>query len=162
MPTEVHRRVQIAGLSTLMVDSFTMIDRALMSAMAERWHPETSSFHMPFGEMIITIDDVNCLLHLSVRGSFFILPVMDVDIAISYLQLLLGCSQAEATAEVVHMRGAHVRLAWLEDVYDAWVAAGQWDYAARAFILLLLGSTLVADKSQVYVDVKYPELVRDL
>ncbi|MCI67462.1 serine/threonine-protein phosphatase 7 long form-like protein, partial [Trifolium medium] len=33
--------------------------------------PETSSFHMSFGEMTITLDDVACLFHLPVRGHFY-------------------------------------------------------------------------------------------
>ena len=29
-----------------------------MSAFVERWHKETSSFHLPVGEVTITLDDV--------------------------------------------------------------------------------------------------------
>jgi hypothetical protein len=28
----------------------------------ERWHEKTSSFHMLAGEIIVTLDDVSCLL----------------------------------------------------------------------------------------------------
>ncbi|CAK8536571.1 unnamed protein product [Lathyrus sativus] len=51
--------------------SLTKIDTDLVSAFAERWHLETSSFHMPFGEMTITLDDVSCLLHLPIREVFW-------------------------------------------------------------------------------------------
>ena len=74
---------------------------------------------MLFGEMTITLDDVSAIFHLPIRGSFFLPPVMDVDIVISYLQQLMGCTQAEACLEVHHMRGAHMSLAWLEELYDA-------------------------------------------
>src|SRR5207249_3102661 len=37
----------------------------------ERWHPETSSFHMPFEEITVTLDDVFCLLHIPVNGRMF-------------------------------------------------------------------------------------------
>ena len=36
--------------------------------MAERWHQETISFHLPVGEMTITLDDVACLLGIPVAG----------------------------------------------------------------------------------------------
>jgi len=40
----------------------------LCFAFAKRWHTETSSFHLPFGEMIVILDDVSCLLHLPING----------------------------------------------------------------------------------------------
>jgi len=36
--------------------------------MSERWHEETSSFHLPVGEMTITLDDVVCLLGIPING----------------------------------------------------------------------------------------------
>ena len=45
--------------------------RHLLSTFVERWHPETSSFHLPFGEMTVTLDDVDALFHLPIAGTFF-------------------------------------------------------------------------------------------
>ncbi|XP_028201914.1 protein MAINTENANCE OF MERISTEMS-like [Glycine soja] len=42
-------------------------NRGLLSSFVERWHRETSSFHLPMGEVTITLDDVSSLLHLPVR-----------------------------------------------------------------------------------------------
>ncbi|GAU30353.1 hypothetical protein TSUD_57640 [Trifolium subterraneum] len=60
--------LRIASLGTKLTG---WVDPQLLSAFTERWHPETSSFHMPFGEMTITLDDVACLLHIPVRGIFY-------------------------------------------------------------------------------------------
>nr|XP_004500432.1 protein MAINTENANCE OF MERISTEMS-like [Cicer arietinum] len=57
--------------------SLKMIDNNLISAFVERLYSETSSFHMPFGEMTITLDDVVNLLGLPIRGEFYSPP--DVD-----------------------------------------------------------------------------------
>ena len=48
--------------------SFRRVNRALISAFVERWHPETNTFHMPFGEMTITIHDVTQILGISCVG----------------------------------------------------------------------------------------------
>nr|XP_004516929.1 protein MAIN-LIKE 1-like [Cicer arietinum] len=53
------------------------IGNNLISAFVERWHSNASSFHMPFGEMTITLDDVVNLLGLPIRGEFYSPP--DVD-----------------------------------------------------------------------------------
>jgi len=56
------------GLSPLIACSVDTGDRGLLSAFVERLHRETSSFHLPVGELTITLDDVSSLLHLPVIG----------------------------------------------------------------------------------------------
>ena len=40
------------------------VDRALLSALVDRWRPETHTFHLPVGEMAVTLQDVSLLLGL--------------------------------------------------------------------------------------------------
>lgn len=60
--------------------------------------------------MIITLDDVSCLLHLPITGALFSQPVMDAKIACIYLEELLGVSPNDAFCEISAMRGVHVRM----------------------------------------------------
>ncbi|CAK8566493.1 unnamed protein product [Lathyrus sativus] len=89
LPREMEGWIFRSGLASLERTSLTKIDTNLVSAFAKRWHLETSSFHMMFGEMTITLDDVSCLLHLPIRGVFWspqdISEALVVEWAVDYL-----------------------------------------------------------------------------
>jgi len=44
------------------------IDKGLITALVERWRPETNTFHLPVGECTVTLEDVSCLWGLAVNG----------------------------------------------------------------------------------------------
>jgi hypothetical protein len=44
------------------------LDRSLLAALADRWCPETHTFHLPCGEMAPTLQDVSYLLMLPIAG----------------------------------------------------------------------------------------------
>ncbi|KAK2403259.1 hypothetical protein QL285_052713 [Trifolium repens] len=62
--------VEATGLRPLVKTNFSVLDYGLIWSFAERWHPETSTFHLPIGELGITLDDVQCLLHIPIEGKF--------------------------------------------------------------------------------------------
>ncbi|EEC81777.1 hypothetical protein OsI_25467 [Oryza sativa Indica Group] len=43
-------------------------DKYLISALVESWRPKTNTFHLPVGEMTITLQDVSCLWGLPIHG----------------------------------------------------------------------------------------------
>ncbi|KAJ1442835.1 Aminotransferase-like, plant mobile domain [Sesbania bispinosa] len=108
-----------SGLGPLIEGTHSMIDRSLVSASTERWHRETSSFHLLVGEMTITLDDVSTLLHLPVKWRLFSLPALSRDEAKQLLVSSLKVSPADALTETEITRGAYVRLNWLRDVYNS-------------------------------------------
>jgi len=61
----------LSGLGGLLHASYESLDRGLLCAFVERWHEETNYFHLPVGEMTITLDDVSNLLHLPIVGYFY-------------------------------------------------------------------------------------------
>jgi len=60
--------VDRSDLRPLLLTGYESISHGLVCAMAERWHKETNSFHLPVVEMTITLDDVACLLHIPIVG----------------------------------------------------------------------------------------------
>ncbi|KAH1192812.1 Protein MAIN-LIKE 1 [Glycine max] len=60
----IEKLVAGTGLSPLIACSVDTDDRGLLSAFMERWHRETSSFHLSVGELTIMLDNVSSLLHI--------------------------------------------------------------------------------------------------
>lgn len=154
--------VENTGLLPLCNISYEVADRGLISAFVERWHAETNSFHLPIGEMSMTLDDVSNILHIPIAGQFCSYITIDSNTAITLLVNLLAVDFGDASAETRKCRGAHVRLSWLREVYEEACVHGRWDCAARAFLLHLVGCTIFADKSATSVSVSYLGLFEDL
>jgi len=98
---EIEGLVVASGLSPLIACSLDTGDRGLMSTFVERWPKETSSFHLPVGEVTITLDDVVSLLHLPVVGAFHSFKLLHVDDTIEMLVELLEVNAIEARAETI-------------------------------------------------------------
>ena len=57
-----------SGLHQLDDIRMDTVDHCLIQAFLYRWHPETNSFHLPWGEMTITLHDVHKLFGLAIDG----------------------------------------------------------------------------------------------
>ncbi|KAH1265353.1 Protein MAIN-LIKE 1 [Glycine max] len=99
----------IAGtrLSPLIACSLDTDDQGLISAFVERWHKETNNFHLPIGEVTITLDDVAFLLHLPIIGAFHNFDTLHVDEAALMLMELVEVIGDEARVEIVQCHGAY-------------------------------------------------------
>lgn len=65
---------------------------AMITALVERWHLETCSFHLPIGETTITLEDVWCILHILISGRRV---TFDRDYGISTLCTLFECEEKD-------------------------------------------------------------------
>ena len=50
------------------------LDHALITAFVERWRLETHKFHLPHGEMTITLQDVEVIIGLPIEGEAMVGP----------------------------------------------------------------------------------------
>ncbi|KAL5187609.1 Protein MAIN-LIKE 2 [Glycine soja] len=149
---EIEGMIVATGLSPLTRCSVTTTDPRLISAFVERWHRETSTFHLLVGELTITLDDMASLLHLPITGTLHTFESLVTSDTVVLLTELLEVSPEEARAETHQASGPHVWLSWLRDVYEA----------PRAYLLHLVGCTLFANKSATHVNVMHLEGFRDL
>lgn len=57
-----------AWLIEVVLHSYEHVAKRLICVVVERLYPETKTFHMPFGEMTITLDDVSQILGIPIEG----------------------------------------------------------------------------------------------
>ncbi|MFQ6634873.1 hypothetical protein Gotur_010507 [Gossypium turneri] len=145
------------GLAALIRSSDLRYD--LLSALVERWRPETHTFHFPCGECTVTLEDVVMQLGLPIDGS----PVTGVssftDPAALCYELLgdsLGDSETNFTG---------LEFAWLKAKFgqlSATATEGELMWATRAYIMHIVGGVLMPDANNDKVHLMYLPLLANL
>ncbi|XP_025982525.1 protein MAIN-LIKE 1-like [Glycine soja] len=149
------------GLSPLLVCSIDTGDQGLISSFVERWHRETSSFHLSMGEISIMLDDIATLLHLSIVGALRDFQPLCIDEAMLLLVELLMVSPEVVMAEIGQCGRPYVRLQWLRDIYQRKCQTQHKTTITRTYLLHLF-CTLFANKSATHVHVVHLHALRDL
>ncbi|CAJ2639984.1 unnamed protein product [Trifolium pratense] len=166
-----------SGLAYLSTTGYEFLDPALISAFVERWHEETSSFHLPAGEITVTLDDVSCLLHLPIEGSLLDHNnTLNKDEVAMMMVSLLGAKPFDAKTQVRVTKGAHAKITYLKELFASHVqsvadytkesnleeANKFQDFAIRVYLLILVGWTIFADTSKNTVQLTYLKYFKDL
>jgi hypothetical protein len=56
-------------LAQLVNRGLPLMDAATLTALVDRWHPETHMFHLPSGEIMVTLQDIAMILCLPIDGT---------------------------------------------------------------------------------------------
>nr|ABN09180.1 IMP dehydrogenase/GMP reductase, putative [Medicago truncatula] len=111
-----------SGLHDLDYLGYATVPHALLMTPCERWHPETSTFHMLLGEMIVTLDDVACLTHLQIEGRMLSHGnKMPKHEGATLLMRHLGVSRQEADKICEQEYGGYVSYPRLRDLYTRYL-----------------------------------------
>ncbi|KAK7282266.1 hypothetical protein RIF29_10912 [Crotalaria pallida] len=116
LPEEVKVIVRRLGLRQLVNGSYEQVDMKLLNAFAERWYPDTNTFHLPVGEMTVTLDDVSSILHIPVFGRLIPWKKPGKEDGASLMTQHLGIDAATAAREVKQNRGGAIRFITLSVV----------------------------------------------
>jgi len=147
----IMQHIDAAGLTGLFKVPDMEVDHALITALVERWRPETHTFHLPHGEMGITLQDIEVMLGISVDG----LPVIGRT-NLKWNQVcreLLGHEPLPVipNSNKSTLTGARIKYKWLDAQFAAPLAADAGDEVvqqhARYHILVRMGALLFMDKS---------------
>ena len=140
----VLRYVREAGLYGIHRVGQIPLDRGMITALVERWRPETHTFHLSVGEATITLRDVAILIDLPVSG-----------------RAVTGPSPSH-TKERIHqmfgvlppdeaMMGSSVKATWLHNTFAHLPGPDAEDAAveryARIYCWVLISGYLFVDKS---------------
>ena len=142
--------IDAAGLIGLFKVPDMEVDHALITALVERWRPETHTFHFPHGEMGITLQDIEVMLGIPVDG----LPVTG-STAKKWNVLcreLLGHEPPPVIPNLNKSTLTRVRIKykWLDAQFSAPSATDAGDEVvqqhARYHLLVRMGALLFMDK----------------
>lgn len=105
-PVNIEESLQLAGLWEFTKLNRYNIDNRLITALCERWRPETHTFLFPSGECTITLEDVHMLLGLKINGE----PVTGrTEIPWETIESVLGSAPSKPSRD-----GLSVKLSWLQ------------------------------------------------
>lgn len=141
--------VEKAGFGYLrLIPSFSL-DNSLISALIERWRRETNTFHLPVGEMAITLEDVGLILGLAIEGK----PVVGVhsNSPSAVCEKLLGKAPED-------LNGGMLKLTWLKECFSKCpedASTETIERYTRAYILYLVGSTIFSTTTGNKVSIMY-------
>ncbi|XP_050223492.1 protein MAIN-LIKE 1-like [Mercurialis annua] len=141
---EVRGLIAGTGLGHLPETMFDHLDIPLLSAFVERWQPDTSSFHLPFGEMTITLHDVWFILGIPVDGKM-ISDEPGKQLLLASCVEILGITMDDLLADSTkHFANGGVLIESIFKICGQGLSA---EVEAIAWIWLTLGCTLFVDKS---------------
>jgi len=171
--------VNAPGLTPLLNSGYESITHEFVCALSKRWQQETVNFHLPVGEVTITLDNVACLLGTPITGRLLPDEELTREEGIQMMQMDLLFTEEAAAKEVARQGAAHVSFGKLKrryeellnrcnqllepDTKEEYEEQGQVRLACiKAFLSLLLGWTLFAGNNSSNINLMWLLALQDM
>ncbi|MFQ6654635.1 hypothetical protein Gotur_025539 [Gossypium turneri] len=131
----------------------------LLSALVERWRPETHTFHFPCGECTVTLEDVALQLGLLIDGSPITGVTAFTEPAALCYQLIRNSLEDDET------NFTSLKFTWLKaklGQLSANATEGELMCVARAYIMHIIGGVLMPNANNNKVHMMDLPLLADL
>ncbi|CAN1331886.1 Serine/threonine-protein phosphatase 7 long form homolog, partial [Linum perenne] len=92
----------------------TRLDHELITALIERWRPETHTFHMPEGECTVTLQDVNIISGLPINGR-----AVTRRTSGQWIQMFYDFLGHRLDVGSTKIKGSQLKLWWLNENFRA-------------------------------------------
>ncbi|KAJ0510285.1 putative protein-serine/threonine phosphatase [Helianthus annuus] len=156
--------IRVAGFGGILDSGYRYLDHALINALVERWRPETHTFHLPFGETTVTLQDVNVLWGLPIEG----VPVCGADTPISFsdaasmCENLLGFRPTENQIQGKRISSVRILTEIKSGFSEHDATEEQCIIRARLIIFYLIGCTVFPDNANNWISLHFLHYLHDL
>ncbi|XP_059306600.1 protein MAIN-LIKE 2-like [Lycium ferocissimum] len=143
-------------------------DRSLVTALIERWRPETHTFHLRIGEATITLQDVEVIYGLQVDGRPLYIeeppvlpPYRDELTRLTGFAALDGHISGQSRL-LLSALYAHLRLTDMQHPIGEDTPQADVDRRARLYLLIIFGAILFPNTSGSHMSLRYLRYIDDL
>jgi len=154
--------VRSHGLGDIQDLMYATINIPMVEAFLERWQPETNTFHMPWGEMTITLHDVHFILGLKLTGDHMGHTKKDKRRGGNRDVTQALVKRAKKMFKIPEGYINHARVPVQFFIQHVQTLNLKDTDLAGAYIIYLLASTLFPDKSQSSLPLAYVQFVEEL
>ena len=147
--TEYIQKLGLLPFIQLVSRSTPNFNPSAITALVDRWRPETHSFHLPTGEMTVTLQDVSMILALPIRGKPVCFSTESDGWREKMCSLIGACPQEKPDSSKDRL-SAGATFVWIREQFakcpegaDSVVIQNH----ARAYVWYVISRTLFADSS---------------
>ncbi|KAH1084215.1 hypothetical protein J1N35_023976 [Gossypium stocksii] len=151
--------LELAGFGSATLTRTFDLRYDLISALVERWRPETHTFHLPCGECTVTLEDVALQFGLPIDGDA-VTGVSAIAEPAALCYSLLGTSPGDADSTF-----SELKFTWLKANFQHLsdnATEEELVCAARAYIMHIIGGVLMPNSNNNRVHLQYLPLLADL
>jgi hypothetical protein len=145
--TEYIKRLGLLPFITLVSRSTPNLNAAAITALVDRWRPETHTFHLRTGEITPTLQDVSMIFGLPIAGEPLCMST-DSDGWRNAMHLLIGMAPEELEDKSKDRVPAGATYAWIVENFRECPNPAEVEVIethARVYVWYVLSRTLFAD-----------------
>ena len=141
------RRAGLLPLALVVCAGLPVMDALLLTAFVDRWRLETHTFHLPCGEVSITLQDVAMIFGLPLEGNA-VTGIIQSDRWRDMVEQLIGVRPPEPPEGVKDRKTSRVSSAWLKQNFNHFPQGAPQELLerhARVWLWHLFGGFLFPD-----------------